>query len=612
MTIQEYERYLPTAFDDSMTLLQKMNKVIEQMNKMGLLTNELVSKWNEVMEWIMGEGLTDAVSDKLDEMVADGTLGALINQKLFDRINWVDVVEDFGADPTGLTDSSVAIQNAVNFAKNLIVQNKFTKVAQVRIKGGTYRVNSQIVWSQFVKLKTMGTVVIESYVAGDSALWFTPEAGDPTFTDIMNKQQWFRSPFINASDGGIIIVNKLARTSGSTGIELGSRVDLGGKPFSRMSACDVACENFNVAVKFNAFNNYIGSFERFHLELNNTCVTFGKTGENVVNSGENIHFSDSVFAIADACFTWYCDGFDLRLVNCSMDFVQRVFYMTRGWRNIAVFGGHIENIGERYLDTEKNGGIVVFDVSNANDSAVHVSINGTSCLVDRSILFKVSIAGKLRVALENFHYRSVDTNSDAQVAFLFDDNTIVDKKHMFYQGEGILPAKSVNQISNYNFASTADSVGDDGIMTNMPAGFTVVREYPVIAKIVSTEGLFGGKAVQYMGSDNLGYIKLTTNEFRPVKAGQTVIATAGIKMTDISKGEVKTRVNFYDAGDRLIQTGSLIANKTGFKNDVWNIPTKPTSAIAPAGASKYKVEFVMSGCNGTIGHMSALFATVVE
>ena len=29
ITLQRYERYLPTAFDESLTLLEKMNKLIE-------------------------------------------------------------------------------------------------------------------------------------------------------------------------------------------------------------------------------------------------------------------------------------------------------------------------------------------------------------------------------------------------------------------------------------------------------------------------------------------------------------------------------------------------------------------------------------------------------
>lgn len=40
--VHQYERYLPTAFDESMTILQKLNKVIEFMNQTGILVNSAV------------------------------------------------------------------------------------------------------------------------------------------------------------------------------------------------------------------------------------------------------------------------------------------------------------------------------------------------------------------------------------------------------------------------------------------------------------------------------------------------------------------------------------------------------------------------------------------
>lgn len=85
--IQHYEHYLPTAFDDSLSMLQKVNKVIKQLEKLGKLTEDIVIKWNEVMEWILNDGINEAVIGRLDEMVADGTLSAIINQEIFGELN---------------------------------------------------------------------------------------------------------------------------------------------------------------------------------------------------------------------------------------------------------------------------------------------------------------------------------------------------------------------------------------------------------------------------------------------------------------------------------------------------------------------------------------------
>lgn len=85
-TVQSYERYLPTAFDESLSILEKINKVIQYMNKLGQLTKDVVDQWNAVMEWILNEGLEEAVTKRLQEWLADGTLEDIINEALFGNI----------------------------------------------------------------------------------------------------------------------------------------------------------------------------------------------------------------------------------------------------------------------------------------------------------------------------------------------------------------------------------------------------------------------------------------------------------------------------------------------------------------------------------------------
>lgn len=86
LNLQQWESYLPTAYDEQMTILQKLNKVIQYANELGLLTNQVITKWNEVMAWVMADGLSDAVNEKIDEMVADGTFAKIINVDLFNEL----------------------------------------------------------------------------------------------------------------------------------------------------------------------------------------------------------------------------------------------------------------------------------------------------------------------------------------------------------------------------------------------------------------------------------------------------------------------------------------------------------------------------------------------
>lgn len=86
LVIQTYEHYLPTAFDDSMTMLQKVNKCVQYASEIGALTQNVLTEWNKVMEWVMGDGLTQATSEKLEEFATDGTLEALINVHIFEDL----------------------------------------------------------------------------------------------------------------------------------------------------------------------------------------------------------------------------------------------------------------------------------------------------------------------------------------------------------------------------------------------------------------------------------------------------------------------------------------------------------------------------------------------
>jgi len=82
MAFEQYRRYAPSAYDNSYSIYEKMTHIIEHLNAMGELTNALLDKWNEFIKWIVGNGLQDAVNLKLDQMVANGTLAELINEKM--------------------------------------------------------------------------------------------------------------------------------------------------------------------------------------------------------------------------------------------------------------------------------------------------------------------------------------------------------------------------------------------------------------------------------------------------------------------------------------------------------------------------------------------------
>lgn len=112
LKIQEYESVLPTAFDDALTMLQKINKVIFRLNELGKLTEEIAIKWNELIEWIVSDGLTDLVQGTLESWYQEGRFAELVIQ-IIDELKEQGVsITSFGAKPDG-SDSADAIEAAI-------------------------------------------------------------------------------------------------------------------------------------------------------------------------------------------------------------------------------------------------------------------------------------------------------------------------------------------------------------------------------------------------------------------------------------------------------------------------------------------------------------------
>lgn len=153
VTFQKYERYLPTAFDESLSLLEKMNKIIHYMNEIGDLTNEMLTQWNAVYDWVMNEGLEEAVTAQLVEWLNDGTLTDIVYDAIeqlaglkadityvdsrFDQIAY-NVVQ-FGADPTGQKDSTSAFHTAMSTGGRTVFVPKGTYLTTgLRIPSNTH------------------------------------------------------------------------------------------------------------------------------------------------------------------------------------------------------------------------------------------------------------------------------------------------------------------------------------------------------------------------------------------------------------------------------------------------------------------------------------------
>lgn len=137
-----YDRYVPSAFDGSLTMLEKINRIIYNMNKLGELSNELVSQWNGFVEWLLSEGISGAVEEKLNEWLASGVLGEEIQEIIEKLLAYRDSfgvnVVMLGADPTGVKDSTQAFKDAIGTGDSVVFVPQGTfKVSGICLKSNT-------------------------------------------------------------------------------------------------------------------------------------------------------------------------------------------------------------------------------------------------------------------------------------------------------------------------------------------------------------------------------------------------------------------------------------------------------------------------------------------
>lgn len=118
--MQQYERYLPTAFDESMSLLEKMNKLIyafnglidvvnshmaytdEQLQKaFGIIDDNLKAQlkafadeleeqtrlYEEIRDKLHSDLLPDSIKEELNRMLLSGELADIINTTVFEELN---------------------------------------------------------------------------------------------------------------------------------------------------------------------------------------------------------------------------------------------------------------------------------------------------------------------------------------------------------------------------------------------------------------------------------------------------------------------------------------------------------------------------------------------
>jgi hypothetical protein len=110
MRIHQYNELLN---DQNQDVMSKINSIIDYLNQVGKLSNDVVRDWNTVYQWLMNDGLTTGINNKLEDMLAKGEFNTIIST----------IVAEIGDLTTLTTNQKDTIVHAINSIESQVTTN---------------------------------------------------------------------------------------------------------------------------------------------------------------------------------------------------------------------------------------------------------------------------------------------------------------------------------------------------------------------------------------------------------------------------------------------------------------------------------------------------------
>ena len=220
-----------------------------------------------------------------------------LNNNLFAKLiidNKVNV-KQFGAYGDGSHDDSNKIQNAINFLKNIVIDaNKIYKEQFLYFSEGDYKILNAINLTPLVKIRTLGQVIISSYVSTGPSLILSPETID-YIPSVHIDQIQYLGEYLNG-EGGLYLQYLGENNVSTIGFQIGHSQTTNVKlRVAHASFNNLYIKGFKIGLFLTMYNVYCDTFNRLSIGGCDTNIQIGLPNSTGNNSGERMTFNDCQF-----------------------------------------------------------------------------------------------------------------------------------------------------------------------------------------------------------------------------------------------------------------------------------------------------------------------------
>ena len=536
-------------------------------------------------------------------------------KEIEDKLTGINDAKEFGIVPNGIVGNSDSIQVMIDSCRNnTLTKDDFSKQYTILLESGKYIIDKTIKMSPYIKLKPIGQVEF-CVTHNGTGLWIAPEESDPHFSITTNQTiYWLNGEIIDGSNGALIFtttINREASTTKTIAIEIGSRDVKTSEaiPTNRSVISHVSAFGFDIGLKLNTIQHFIGTYKHLFFELNNHHVVWGDRNVPLINSNENLTFDNCMFANAKKESFLLNKAIDITFENTSFNFnASPIFNSKDSGVCLRISNCYIEEIGNGGNDEQ-----LLYKAEAAHQDGMYgrnsVYLDGLVLLLDRPkqlidnvpnptnqgrIAMYINISGmevRIKETPRAIPYTDVELIDTSKGIFIYAKN------NMQLASSRTILSKNFNPLGNSDF-----SMSKIGTFTEESDQYWA----PIAYNCRTTFGKNGISASTSLdvsiASMINNYIDITYKFKQKAKAGQIVSLNPSIKIANTTyKLNVITSLLCYDDADNLIDTlisyNVLTTSSTIEKFNDYMYPRILSEFKLPKGTTSIVPRIIISQAN---------------